>query len=138
MAHNYIFVPFRERKLLAMSLLLMLGVRIGLWVLPFNFLERLLNSPPFIPDKVADWDAVFRVVRSVRACSRFVPYSTCLTQAIVTRALLRMRGQASDLRIGVEKDEKLKFAAHAWVEVDGRIVIGRLPHHRRFAVLQQI
>lgn len=128
-------MPNREKKLLIQSLFLILIVRVGLWVLPFNLLDRWLNHAALVGDKAADWATINRVVRSVRSCSRFVPGATCLTQALATRVLLQMDGQASDLKIGVEKDQNERFGAHAWIEVEGRIVIGKLPHHYRFAVL---
>ncbi|NOT46204.1 MAG: lasso peptide biosynthesis B2 protein [Acidobacteria bacterium] len=128
-------MPYPEKKLLAQSLLLILAVRTALWILPFNLLNRWLKGASPVANKAADWDTIKRVVGSVRSVSRLVPYATCLTQALATRVLLRMVGQSSDLRIGVERDQNEKFGAHAWIEVDGRIVIGKLPHHRRFAVL---
>lgn len=133
--HRLFRLPYREKKLLSQSLFLILIVRIGLWILPFNQLNRWLNSTAPVADHAADWATIRRVVRSVRSCSRFVPYATCLTQALATRVLLRMDGQPSDLKIGVEKDQNEKFGAHAWIEIDGRIVIGKLPRHHRLAVL---
>lgn len=129
-------LPYRDKKLLGKSLFLILVIRLGLWVLPFNVLDRALGAAEPVKNEAADWATIKRVVRCVRYCSRIVPYASCLTQALVTRVLLRMDGQPSDLKIGVEKDGNQKFAAHAWIEVDGRIVIGRLPDHRRFAVLR--
>ena len=128
-------MPYREKKLLTQSWFLVLFVRIGLWLLPFNLLDRWLNRAALVDDKAADWTTIRSVVRSVRSCSRFVPGATCLTQALATRVLLQMDGQASDLKIGVERDQNERFGAHAWIEVDGQIVIGKLPHHHRFAVL---
>lgn len=133
--YRLLLLPYKEKKLLIQSLLLILAVRVGLWILPFSLLDRWLSGSDPENDRIADWATIRRVVRSVRLCSRFVPYATCLTQAMVTRVLLRLRGQPSDLKIGVEKDQNEKFGAHAWIEVDGRIVIGKLSRHRRLAVL---
>ena len=134
--YRFFMLPYREKKLLSQSLFLILVVRIGLWVLPFNLLDRWLNSVTPVADKAADWATIECVARSVRSCSRFVPYATCLTQALATRVLLRMDGQPANLKIGVEKNRDEKFGAHAWVEIDGRIVMGQLPRHHRFAVLK--
>lgn len=56
--------------------------------------------------------------------NRLFPSSPCLTQALVIQRLLRRHGRHSELRIGVRKDERGKFGAHAWVESEGRVVIG--------------
>jgi hypothetical protein len=118
--YRFALLPYGQKKLLSQSLLLVLAVRIGLWALPFTTLDRLLNRICPVADNTADWVAVRRVAGCVRISSRFVPYATCLTQALATRVLLRMAGQPSDLKIGVEKDENEEFGAHAWIEVDGR------------------
>jgi hypothetical protein len=94
-----------------------------------------MNAFAPITKETTDWVTIRRIVRSVRTSSRFVPFVTCLTLALVTRLLLRINGQPSDLKIGVEKDRNEKFGAHAWIEVNGRIVIGKLHQHHRFAVL---
>lgn len=132
---KFFTLTYPEKKLLARSLLVILVIRIGLWILPFNLLDRWSTGTTPIREKTNDWTAIKRVARSVKSCSRFIPYATCLTQALATRLLLRMDGQPCDLKIGVEKDRDEKFGAHAWIEVDGQIVIGKLPKHHRFAVL---
>lgn len=133
---SFFRLPLGQKKLICWSFVLIVAIRIGLWLLPFGLLSRLLNRFGTVEKKkTADWTTVQHIVRSVRISSRYVPGATCLTQALASRFLLRISGQASDLKIGVEKDENNRFGAHAWIEVDGRIVIGKLPRHHRFAVL---
>jgi len=50
--------------------------------------------------------------------------TTCLRQALLVEALLARRGIASELRIGVRNLATTGFGAHAWVERDGRVLIG--------------
>ena len=61
---------------------------------------------------------------AVRAVSRYVPNATCLTQALVVQRLLMRSGHRCRLQLGVAKDAVHGFAAHAWVECGGRVVIG--------------
>ena len=62
--------------------------------------------------------------------------ASCLTQALATRTLLNLKGQKSHLKIGVDKDKKENFEAHAWIEKEGKIIIGKLPRHQqRFVIL---
>jgi len=42
----------------------------------------------------------------------------------VVQRLLRKKGHASDLRIGVRKGNGQPLEAHAWVEYQGVVVIG--------------
>jgi hypothetical protein len=45
--------------------------------------------------------------------------ATCLRQALLVDYLLRRRGLAPELKLGVRKREG-RFDAHAWVELEGR------------------
>ena len=69
-----------------------------------------------------------RTLRRIRAIERvghgLFPKNPCLTQAIVVQRLLRKKGYASDLRIGVRKGHGQPLEAHAWVEYRGAVVIG--------------
>lgn len=55
----------------------------------------------------------------VRAAAHHLLPMTCLPRALALRQMLRARGIASALRIGVRK-ENATLSAHAWVEVSGR------------------
>ena len=61
---------------------------------------------------------------AVEAASRYVPRATCLVQALALQALCARRGQATALRIGVAHGERRELEAHAWLEGEGRILIG--------------
>ena len=133
---KFLFLPYQKKKLLCQSLFLVSIIRTCLWIFPYRRLNGWLSYFDSIgfDNKADDWLVIKDVARSVRACSRYVPYASCLTQALAARSLLRLRGQNPQLKIGVEKDEEDKLAAHAWIEIDGRIVIGRLPRHRHFSI----
>jgi hypothetical protein len=64
------------------------------------------------------------LIWAVTAASRYVPGATCLAQALAAQVLLGRTGYPARLRIGVAKGEERKFEAHAWVESQGRVVIG--------------
>jgi hypothetical protein len=59
----------------------------------------------------------------------------CLTEGMATRLLLGRRGLPTELRIGVLLPEHGRLKAHAWVEHEGRILIGALPDLQRFTPL---
>ena len=63
------------------------------------------------------------LVWAVGVAARWVPGTTCLSLALALQRLLSAHGHASELHIGVAHDGG-QFAAHAWVEHDGRILIG--------------
>lgn len=127
-----------ERALILRSLYWMLVYRLGLWVLPFRLTQKWVqanDAPAVAGSGNGPVDPVVRnVARAVRSCSRYVPSATCLTQALTARKLLNRYGRSAALRIGVAKSAA-GFEAHAWLEVDGRIVLGKEPLHYRYAVL---
>ena len=68
--------------------------------------------------------AVQDVVWAVRRVSRAIPGATCLTQALAAQLLLSRRGYSSRLRIGVARAPGGGLRAHAWIEIDGVVVLG--------------
>ncbi len=56
----------------------------------------------------------------------------CLARALTTQVIIRRQGYTPDLRIGVAKDEANRLEAHAWLELQGYVVIGLLPDLNRF------
>jgi hypothetical protein len=73
-----------------------------------------------------------RVARLVSVAAHRSPYrANCLRQALVTWWLLGRRGVGTNLVIGVRKDEQ-GFAAHAWVQFDGDVIIGGADSPERF------
>ena len=107
-----------ERRLLARALLWIVSARVGLRVLPYRMLARLLDRASrraplgtlCSPEKVR-WALV--------AAARRLPGTRCLAWAIACRNLLRQAGFVSELRIGVAKTPGGAFRAHAWVECEG-------------------
>ena len=70
-------------------------------------------------------DTVARVRAAVGAASRRLRGSTCLVQALAAEAMLRRRGIASTLHIGVRPPAAdTALDAHAWLEAAGAVVVG--------------
>lgn len=129
-----------DKVLLVRALGLVGSVRIGLWMLPYQKVRRLVDQPlrmtplypPFSPEAVAYHR---RVVAAVEAIGRRVLGDTpCLTQALVAQRLLRQAGYETELHIGVTKREG-ELLAHAWLEQDDIIVIGGSRSRQRYAPL---
>lgn len=135
---KFLFLPYEKKKLLGQSLMTVGAIRLSLWLFPFKALNRWLCAfaTADADDRKIEWNVVDNVASAVQMCSRCVPYASCLTQALAARTLLGLRGQSSELKIGVGRDEDGKFMAHAWVEIDGKIIIGELTHHQSFNVLR--
>lgn len=93
-------------------------------------LMRLRDNPDVaeLPHKDArrsDPDLIERVAFIIPRIAALMPFrSDCLIQATGARAWLADFGVASRIVIGVERPRDRPFAAHAWLEHNGRIVTG--------------
>lgn len=134
---SFLLLPYQKKKLFSKSLLFVGLIRLGLWILPYRLLVKwlgLLSSAKTF-NRTNDWKVIKEVTYSVGICAKYVPFASCLTQALAARTLLRLCGQNSILKFGVDKDENDKLIAHAWLEIDGKIIIGGSPELSRYKVL---
>jgi Transglutaminase-like superfamily len=123
-----------DRRLLVKASLLLEVIKVGMRLLPFRILRRLLARAAGVPTRRrqhGDYASVERVVWAVEAASRHTPgVKSCLNQALTAQVLLARRGHPALLRIGVARGQGGRFQAHAWVESGGETVVGRVGHER--------
>ena len=75
--------------------------------------------------------------RAVRSAARRHLYPMrCLAQSLALAWLLGRRGVATDLRLGVSRQQG-KFDAHAWLELDGVPINDSSNLMRRYAPLRR-
>jgi len=73
--------------------------------------------------------AAERIGWAVQVAGRRVPFGhNCLAQALTACLLLRRHGHGAALRVGVARDAHARFTAHAWVENDGKVLVGAPQH----------
>lgn len=72
------------------------------------------------------------------AASGLLADRACLTQAMAAEWLLARRGLVTHLQIGVAKGEDGRLQAHAWLEQDGRILIGGSDSPQQFTPLPSL
>jgi len=136
--YKFLRLPSTDRCLLVKSAFLVVAIRLGLWLLPFQTLWRLLArmSQATIEAQEADQAYLDRVVWAVTVASRYMPGAiTCLTRALASVVLLGQCGHRVCLRIGVAKGEGGQLEAHAWVECEERIVVGGSKQLSRYTPL---
>jgi hypothetical protein len=63
-------------------------------------------------------------IAALERASRYYRGSNCLIRGTALRLLLTRAGVASTLHVGVRKAGDGKVAAHAWVSVGGRVILG--------------
>jgi hypothetical protein len=130
---KFVRLSAQRRVLLLRVTVLLVGVRIALWVLSWRAVFRLLaksldaaaaprpNAGSVSTSRVKVDDLVW----AVHAVGRRVPGATCLTQALTLHVLLVRHGFPSRVHLGVGRAAEGAFCAHAWVEHEDRVVVGR-------------
>jgi hypothetical protein len=115
-----------DRWLLVSALCLVAAIRLGLWIVPVRVVGHILGwLVSWKPGVTKDPSLADRVARAVTRANRVVPGATCLTQALATQVLFERHGLPARLHIGVVvRAGGQAVQGHAWVESQGRIVIG--------------
>jgi hypothetical protein len=120
-------LPGADLRLLVEALAVVTIARVGLLVLPLATVRRIVRiiMRAEIRLSVANQRPLARVVWAVAAASKRAPFgTTCLASALAGQALLDRHGYNANLRIGVKRDETGAFAAHAWLEHEGKVIAG--------------
>jgi len=66
-----------------------------------------------------------RIARVIPAVAQRVPWrADCLVQALAGQRWLNARGTHAHIMIGVDRPGADAFEAHAWLEVDGQVLLG--------------
>jgi hypothetical protein len=125
--NRFFKLPLEEKRLLIQAIILLWAVRLGLWVLPYSRLNRIIEKATYasVGTEGIKSRPLNKLTWSIEAMSRYVPNATCLTKALAAKMLLAKDGYSSSLCIGVVKDEENNFEAHAWLKHQGLIILGK-------------
>lgn len=115
-------LPGEERRLLLRSAILLSQTSLTVRAMPFARWRHRLQ-PPAARRQTACY-AASQIVWAVGVAARYVPGANCLVQALVAKQLFDEQGLPAEIRLGVHKPEEVGFRAHAWLESEGRIVLG--------------
>jgi hypothetical protein len=119
---------------------LMLALHVALRLLPFTTVRRQLDR---VAGRGRRREAAARgrevearrIIWAVRAAASRLPGTTCLIEALAADTMLRRWGHPSSLRIGVRRGSLAALDAHAWVDCNGRTVVGDTPALAEYAAL---
>lgn len=114
-----------DRRLLIQATILLTTTRFALVCLRFRIVSQLLDSRKRLSiENGSHAISVEQISWAIQTVSRrILTNKSCLVQALVANWFLRRNGHDSELRIGVAKESD-KLAAHAWVECQGKVVVG--------------
>lgn len=130
-------LSWRDQALLGNTALLLILTRLIFLCLPFPLIRQRLGVVfRHHGGKIIALDPrAWRILWAVETVSRYLPkMSHCLTKAVVAKMLLNRQGYDVEFQIGVQRSSQGKFEAHAWLESEGRVVMGYLNDLDRFTV----
>ncbi len=129
----------QQWRVLLYACLLLNGIRLALWLLPFGEVRKLLAKMSHLwnSHEPTETASVGFIVRAVKiAAARCTPgRPLCLARALTAQSLLDGHGHAHQLRIGVAKDAANRLTAHAWIEYEGRVILGAVNGLNRYQPL---
>jgi hypothetical protein len=131
-------LPWQDRRDLARAWFLLLVADVGLCVLPFRRMHRLLTAsgandvrPPVSRRPIE------RLTQLVSMAARnHLHEMSCLRRALVLQRMLGECGIATELQFGVNRDSPDTLGAHAWLEYEGRVIGEPQSLSARFAPLK--
>lgn len=119
-----------DRNLLITAALLLFLTQCGLALLGYGRLRQLLTrvsrSHLIAPGKCPE--ELERIIWAINtSAARVLGKRPCLSIAMASHWLLNRCGVPTELRIGVTRGIAGNLDAHAWVEQNGRVLIGQSP-----------
>ena len=90
----------------------------------FSF-KRYLNWLDNPKNNIESEKITRQVFYTIRKIDKYAIWTTtCYTQAIAARLILKRYNIKSKIYLGITKDEKGKLLAHAWTKVGDKIITG--------------
>lgn len=123
-------LSYSQSQLLIKMFMLLTLVRLGLLLTSFKNLHKLLSKISHHPHKFEIQQSIYLedIVWALDISTRYMPGGAkCLARALTSSVFMSRYGYTPQFRIGVAKDENKDFKAHAWVEIEGKVIVGNLP-----------
>jgi hypothetical protein len=124
---NYHKLATEDRRLVREAGALLFTAWLAIRVVPFRRLAPWLGRSQTESPETQSAESVAtarRVAWAIAVAARQFPwFMNCFPRAIAAKLMLRRRGVAATLYLGVRREARLK--AHAWVRVGAFIVTGR-------------
>ena len=136
---RFISLEPSEKKLFFFSIGWLCVTRLSLTIFPFrktmylveSQVKRRLGKHRGSPAEISATRLSWLVSRA--AC--LVPGSTCLVKALAGKIIFASQGLNPQLHIGVNMQEEHGLEAHAWLTLDGEVILGQVPDLSKFTPL---
>lgn len=107
-------------------------------LVPFRYWRRWVVPSRDAGAGVLSREGIADIAWAVERTSAIAPSMlTCLPRALAAELMLLRRGCRPAFRIGVRHEAGVPFSAHAWLELGGEVIVGRVPDLERFVRLDR-
>jgi hypothetical protein len=126
----------RQRIGLFAGWVVVAGARVAISFLPFRRLFRLVQWTESQPRQSPRSLIFFRdtpdedLAWIITTAAKYVPHASCLTQALAAQWIFAWLGRPTAVQVGVAKGVDKRLRVHAWLEREGRVVVGGEPLER--------
>ena len=135
-----LLLSWSDRWLLAQSMFWLIFIKLGLYVFRFQTLCEMLTKAAkksFIKGD-PDQGRLDSVVWAIGKSSRLLPGEVnCLPKALAAQVMLSQRGYDVEVVIGARRNDRRQLNAHAWIEYQGKVIIGDVDDLAQFAPLRR-
>lgn len=122
------YVTFRpdRRRLIREAVWALVLARLAIRLVPFRRIVRFATDIRRDATALVDWEEFTQLAAwAVNASALRLPWNpVCFDRGLALHVLLRRRGIPSVLNYGVQREATGKLAAHVWVTVGDKAVIG--------------
>ncbi|MDH3282140.1 MAG: lasso peptide biosynthesis B2 protein [Gammaproteobacteria bacterium] len=127
-------LPWPDLRLALCALVYLGVITLVLKWCSLRSVRRWLQAAPAPGDRRGRCDPVThaeasRYHRAMYRAARWLSPATCMDQSVALWAMLKRRGYAANVRLGVRRNDTT-LEAHAWVESAGRVIFDCDPNSR--------
>lgn len=121
---KFLRLSFSDQRLLMRAALAVVGAKLAIRTLSLPAARAAVTRLER-PGWIAMPARADRIVWAVETAGGAIPgMKNCLVQAVAAEAMLIRAGHPCELRIGAAKNGPRELIAHAWLESEGRVLIG--------------
>ena len=135
---KFLSLPVYKKILLVKAAFLLVIMKLVVLLFPFGLIKRLVEGLLTIKSIAKqDVNQLQEIRWAIDVASNYIPFAkTCLVKSLAVHVLLIRNGFESTLNIGVTKDKSEKLGAHAWIEHEGKIIMGQSEDFLRYTLLE--
>lgn len=131
--HKFFLLKRAERKVFLRALRLLAYYRLSLKYRPLSSIfQEIQGRREENVRAYQDSLTVTRIGHLIATASCCIPFSTCFSKALAGLIVYSENCYPAKLHIGVSRDQRDGFAAHAWLTYAGKIVLCDLPEIGRY------